>query len=157
MITADYPLTSGSVLAIVPPASEPPPLALNGILCPRWKHDEIMDGWQTDRRILPRWIHAGFRSTRTDALAEPAVPARPFIQEGLRARDAGWYDGRLHDLNARFQMIQTRLFDAWVGTIAHRLLNLIPPQFQLSMRPQGVGCGHRLFRQEAAGSRTGGR
>jgi hypothetical protein len=66
-------------------------------------------------------------------------------------------DGRLHDPNAWFQMIGTRLFDAWVGTIAHRLLNLIPPQFQLSMRPQGVGCGHRLFRQEAAGSRTGGR
>jgi hypothetical protein len=43
---------------------------------------------------------AGFRSARKDDVAEPDVPATPFIREGQTARDVGWHHGRLHGLDA---------------------------------------------------------
>jgi hypothetical protein len=42
----------------------------------------------------------GFRSTRSEAVAEPEVPTTPTIPNGKKAYDIGWHDGRLHGLNA---------------------------------------------------------
>jgi hypothetical protein len=49
-----------------------------------------MDWTLIDEEYRAGYI-AGFRSARKDDVAEPDVPATPFIQEGQTARYVGWH------------------------------------------------------------------